>query len=334
MTSSSKQCPNAAPANELPRVHLVTLRHGIRRTPKFERKGLAQYAVNAGTKCSHDCLYCSTGTVLRRHDSFVEAGESPFDFGYCIVDPDTPERVAADAKRIRPEQRGMVQLSTFVDAWAPEAQKYDLGRRCLEAILNEGNWSVRILTKNSAVAQDFDYIAKHRDRVTIGISLTATLGKADRIAVVEPNASPIAERIAALKLAHRRGLRVYGMLCPLLPKVVDSAADIRELVDTVLDLGAETVFAEPINARGGGLRLTAEALRTHGYQEEADAIDAIRNRKNWSSYTRTLLSRIQEALRARHAIEKLRFLLYPASLQPGDLRAIQKADAGVCWLGK
>jgi DNA repair photolyase len=318
---------------DLTRVHLTTLQGGIRRTPEFERKELAQYAVDAGTRCGHDCTYCSTGTVLRRHASFVEAGESPFGLGYAIVDPKTPERVAADAKRISLEQREVVQLSTLVDAWAPEAQKYDIGGRCLRAILAEERWTIRILTKNAEVAQEFDFLAKYRDRLTIGISLTATVGKADRIAVVEPNASPIAERVAALKLAHSRGLRVYGMLCPLLPQIADSAADIRELVDTVLELGAETVFAEPVNARGSGLRVTAEALRTHGYLEEADAVDAIRKRKAWSAYTRVLLGRIQEALRVRQAIEKLRFLLYPANLHPEDLAAIRKDDAGVRWLG-
>lgn len=80
--------------------------------------------------------------------------------------------------------------------------------------------------------------------------------------------------------------------------------------------------------------MTAEALRAGGYLEDAVAIDATRNRKRWSSYTKALLSRVQEVLRARQAIERLRFLLYSASLQPEDLAAIQKDDAGVRWLGK
>jgi DNA repair photolyase len=34
-------------------------------------------------------------------------------------------------------RRGLIQLCTTVDAWAPEAQELRLGRRCLEAILAE-----------------------------------------------------------------------------------------------------------------------------------------------------------------------------------------------------
>jgi DNA repair photolyase len=123
------------------------------------------------------------------------------------------------------------------------------------------------------------------------------------------------------------------MLCPLLPGIADSASDIRELVDAALGFGAEEVFVEPINARGSGLRLTAEALRSNGFVTEADAVDAIRHHENWSPYTTELLATVQSVLRARGAINKLRFLLYPANLQPTDLRAIRKTDEGVRWLG-
>ena len=120
--------------NSLP-VHQTSLSEGLRRTPEFEKKKLAQFSVNVGVKCGHGCTYCSSGSLLRCHPAFKAAGESPFQHGYCIVDPDIPDKVARDAARRR--SRGMVQLCTTVDAWCPGAQQYDLGRRCLEAILRE-----------------------------------------------------------------------------------------------------------------------------------------------------------------------------------------------------
>ena len=69
------------------RVHTTTLKTGITRTPEFEKKGLAQFAVNVGAKCGHGCLYCSTGAMLSAHPSFKEAGENPYLTGYAIVDP-------------------------------------------------------------------------------------------------------------------------------------------------------------------------------------------------------------------------------------------------------
>ena len=161
--------------------------------------------MNVGVKCGHACTYCSSGAVLRCHRAFRELSESPFKNGYAIVDPDIPEKVAAESKRIR--KRGLVQLCTTVDAWCPAAQQHDLGRRCLEALLSEPGWTVRILTKNTAVARDFDLVEKHRDRVAVGLSLTGTADKDKVLAVVEPNASPVSERMQVLREARDRGLR-------------------------------------------------------------------------------------------------------------------------------
>jgi DNA repair photolyase len=312
------------------KVYRFQLKSGINRSKPFEKKGLASFGVNVGTKCGHNCLYCSSGTMLRMHPAFKAVGESPFENGYAIVDPSTPERVAKDAQRIR--NRGMVQLCTTTDAWSPEAQTHDLGRRCLEAILSQPGWTVRILTKNATVTRNFDLIQKYRDRVLVGLSLTATSDKEGIMSVIEPYASPISERMAAMKEAHRLGLRTYGMLCPLLPGIADSAEQIDALVKFVVDCGAEEIFAEGINARGNGLKLTQQELAAKGYPHEAICIKDICNNIKWSAYTSQLVANMQNSVRMHSDIRKLRFLLYPSGLQNTDKTAIQKNAAGVVWL--
>ena len=314
------------------RVHHTALTSGISRTKEFEKKGLAAFSVNVGTKCGHDCSYCSTGSMLRMHPAFRKAGEDPFGTGFAIVDSSTPERVAADAKRIK--VRGLIQLCTTVDAWAPEAQVDAIGRRCLEAILAEPGWTVRILTKNAAVLHDFDLIERHRDRVLVGISMTATESKANLAAVIEPYASTIPERMHALREAHRRGLRVYGMLCPLIPGIASSVTEIEELIDFSLECGAEEIFAEPINGRGPGLKRTAEQLGAAGFTAAAEEVNRVRSQEEWSHYTVGLLKDIRQVLAARQAADKLRFLLYPARLTPAVREWVQNNMLGVKWLEK
>ena len=305
---------------------------GIHRSPEFKKKGLAEFAVNVGLRCGHDCTYCSSRAMLRCHTAFKELGRKAFGTDYSIVDPDIAARVAKDAKRLR--QRGLVQLCTTVDAWAPEAQELGLGRRCLEAILAEPGWTVRVLTKNAAVAEDFGLIKKHRDRVLVGLSLTGTSDKDRVLAVVEPHASPISERMTALKKAHKLGLRTYGMLCPLLPSIADAPEQIDELVRFVKACGAEEVFSEAVNSRGNSLTLTEDVLRENGFDAEAEAIFAIRKRKAGSTYVVGLLGSLQGAMRKHMATDKLRFLLYPSGLSEQDRRTIHKDDAGVVWLEK
>lgn len=311
-------------------VYLYRIMQGIAPTKEFARKLLAQYSANTGLKCGHGCYYCSTASCVRTHRCFRDIGRSPFEQGYAVVDPDSPTRMKRDARRIR--KRGLVQLCTISDAWSPEAQQLHLGRTCLEAILSEPGWTVRILTKNAAVADDFDLIERYRDRVTIGLSVTGTLTENDMVKVVEPHASPIGDRIAVLQEAQRRGLRTYAMLCPLLPSIASSPGKIDELVCLAEGWGAAEFFAEPVNPRGPGLKLTQTALENGGYPWEAISVGRIRTRESWSRYVVELLRNIQYSVRKHSDISKLRFLLYPKQLMAQDLAQIKNDDEGVIWL--
>jgi DNA repair photolyase len=268
--------------------------------------------------------------MLRCHAAFKKLGKGMTTTGFSIVDPDITKKVAEDAKRNR--QPGLVQICTTVDAWAPEAHELRLGRQCLEAVLAQPGWTVRILTKNAAVVEDFDLIKKNRDRVLVGLSLTATPDRESVISVIEPHASPVSERMMALKEAAKLGLRTYGMLCPLLPGFADAPNQIDELVEFVADCGAEEVFSEAVNARGNSLTLTEQVLRDKGFVVEAEAIAAIRKEKVWSSYAVGLLKNLQKAMQKHMVTDKLRYLLYPKALADHDLQTIQKDDAGVVWL--
>ena len=311
-------------------IHCYPMKSGIRSAPEFAKKKLAKFKVNVGLKCAHGCTYCSSGASLRCHEAFGKLGESPFEFGYAIVDPDMPDKVAHDAARKR--KRGVVQLCTTVDAWCPAAQKHDLGKRCLKALLSEPGWTVRILTKNAAVADDFDLIEQHKDRVLFGMSLTGD--NADILSVVEPNASPLPERMKTMQRAHDLGFRTYGMLCPLMPGIADDPKQIDELVRFVKACGAEEVFAEAVNPRGPGLELTQKALEEADYQTEASAIERIRQEVNWSPYSADLVANVQEAMRKHEMIDKLRLLLYPLDLTDEDKKRVREDDQGVIWLGK
>ena len=301
---------------------------GISLTKAFEEKGLAQYAVNVGFKCGHACTYCSSDAMLRIQLSKFGIKGSNKDC--CVVDPDTPTRVAQDAKNKR--NRGLIQLCTTVDAWAPEAQEHELGRKCLNAILSEPDWTVRILTKNAAVIKDFDLIEKYRDRVIVGLSITSTPDKSDVIRVIEPNASTIEERMDALRQAHSRGLRTYGMLCPLLPGIADSPCQIDELVKYMVDCGVEEIFAEAVNPRGRGLIQTQQALEGAGFHDAAKRTENIRNRQAWSAYVVQLIKNVQQSVYKFYDISKLRFLQYPNGLKAKDMAEIKENDAGVVWL--
>ncbi len=137
--------------------------------------------------------------------------------------------------------------------------------------------------------------------------------------------------MAAMRQAHELGLRVYGMLCPLLPGVAAGAEEIEELVAFVKDCGAEEIFAEAVNSRCPGLKDTADSLREAGFAEAAQAVHRIRKRTEWSAYVAELLRNLQSSPRRNRVLEKLRYLLYPSRLRPADEQAIRRDDR-IKWL--
>ena len=309
----------------------VALKIGVARSTEFEKKGLATHGVNVGLLCGHHCAYCSTPSLHRTHQSFGQHGTTSFEDGLVVIDPHTVERVRSDIHKLRPTD--VVQMCTTTDAWSPECQPLGLGRQCLEALLVGSECQVRILTKNVAVASEFDLIQEHRDRVQLGLSLTAHPSKSEIMQAVEPHASSNAERFECLIEAAEMGIRTFGMVCPCLPGILDGQEDLAAVATLLKRCKAEEVFVEPVNARGAAFRKTAEALMAAGENELADGVNRIRKRVEWSKYTRSLIETAESAFATWLRRGRLNVLLYPSGLQANDSRALKQRKS-VIWLGE
>lgn len=297
----------------------------ITRSNEFARKKLATHALNVGLLCGHGCLYCSTPAMMRTQTKIFKniKGSSfkAFQAGIAVVDPHTPKRIELRARRLKPSDT--VMFCTYTDGWSPEAQKFQLGRKCLQEILTTSRCKVRILTKNATVRNDFDLIRQYAGRVELSLSLTAPPSKNSLIRILEPNASPLVDRIKALQSARRMGIPVFGILCPCLPGVADTSAEFGELLDIMISLEPTAIWTEPVNQRGLGLRNCAELLARHGFFHEADQLNAIRNRHTYSQYVYHFIETATTAARQRDCLEIFNILVYDSGKEyKGDDRAV------------
>jgi len=299
---------------------------GINESKGFTKKKLANYTLNTGLSCGHQCQYCSSPGVLRLHPLFKNMSSySYFQDGGVIVDSNTPNRIGRQAKKLG--ESDVILFSSTSDPYAPEAQEHNLGRRCAEIILKESKATLRVLTKNAAVEKDFDLFAQSPGRVIVGLSVTALPSKQNVIDVIEPNASPIAERLAAYEKANEMGIRTFGMLCPLLPELTTSYDDISELVETMLMVDAEAIWVEPVNNRGRNLPLCQKALKEAGMEGLAYNIEEIRSAEMHTLYTDDLIDTATNVARDLDCLDKLKILVYG---KPEDHYC--KDDTAVIWL--
>lgn len=310
----------------------ITMKTGIQRSDEWHHKDLAEYVANIGVRCGHQCEYCSTKAITRTHPSYKQFGKTPTQKGFSITDPASDVRLAADAKKHK-GKRGRVQFCSIVDGWAPDVIP-GLGSRCISAILDEPDWTVRVLTKNAAVVKDYGVFLKYPKRIQVGLSITGTLAKQAIIATYESRTSSIQERMEALVQADKQGLRTYAMLCPLLPGIADSYDDVLKMVEFSKSHRAEEIFVEAINGRSDALPATQEALVAAGYAWEATQIERIRTGTNWSTYAADLGEKAQRAVKAVYGDDsRLRYLLYKKNLTPADEARMKALGGCVKWLG-
>ncbi len=165
------------------------------------------YAVNPYLGCGHGCLYCYASFMTRYSRRHAGARWGTF------VEAKGNIAGVLRSELARKRKRGTVLLSSVCDPYQPAEVRYRLTRRCLEA-LREAGWGFDILTRSPLVTRDVDLLAP-AGGVSVGLTVPTDDDGVRKI--LEPNAPPIAGRIAALKKLHEAAVDTWAFIGPMLP---------------------------------------------------------------------------------------------------------------------
>lgn len=203
----------------------------------LNKSGLADYAVNCYSGCSHGCVYCYARFVTR----FTHRGE---EWGSFVdVKINAPGILGKEVKK---KPIGQVHLSSVCDGWQPLEKKYLLTRSCLE-ILTANRFPLTILTKSALASRDLDILA--HNEVTLGVTVTTLDEKLAKM--LEPGASPPSARLDLLQSAKDKGLEVYAFLGPLIPYLADSPDSFVPLLRAIKEIGVDFFYVDKLNQRFG-----------------------------------------------------------------------------------
>jgi len=170
----------------------------------LSKSEIYDYVVNPYVGCQHACSYCYARFMKRFTGHAEPWGE------FVDVKVNAPDLLR---KEIQKKKRGTVWLSGVCDPYQPLEAKYRLSRQCLE-ILVQNRWPVAIQTRSPLVLRDVDLL-KGAEGVEAGLSITTA--NDDVRKRFEPLAPPIPERLRAVEVLHRNGIRTYVMIAPILP---------------------------------------------------------------------------------------------------------------------
>lgn len=287
----------------------------------FDKKGLCDGPTfSTGSACAYTCSFCYVPAVMRRnphgldrslkHEDIVVRRENSVEvLRRQLTRANGSPRVTGS------EEAGRVVFSSpLVDV----AANMDLVRETIEAcrvIMEMTPWTIRLLSKSNLLPKVAEGLAdpaiKHR--VIYGVS-TGTLD--DRLAQAFEGGTPrVSKRIQSIRWLQDNGFRTYGMICPSLPLGSQEEYRVfaRECAEKLRAERMEHVWAEVINVRGESFERTEAALRTAGFDREADRLRSVSlgtpdSKRAWEDYARWTFEAHAEVY--ANSPGKLRFLQY------------------------
>lgn len=257
----------------------------------LNHKSLCDYVINVATGCAHGCKFCyvpGTPNITTREEMLQEKTgikDGQRDWGrYLLYRDDLPERLSQKLDRKQEwnstdRGRGVVMLSSGTDCYQ-DRRTAQITRGCVSELVKR-EIPVRILTRSPAVCRDDDLYSKYSHLVTVGSSIPSL--DDEMVNSIEVNAPPPSTRLKALQELSDAGARVYVSMSPTYP--TQNKEDIRNLLEEFKRIGAEVVFHEPINPRGGNFKMTIDAAEKAGQMDLAEELSSIRSRDNWVDYS-------------------------------------------------
>ncbi len=178
------------------------------------------YVINPYVGCQHACSYCYAHFMKRFTGHKEPWGQ------FIDVKINAADLLKAEIRKKKP---ATVWVSGVCDPYQPVERKYQLTRRCL-ATLAENGWPVVVQTRSALVLRDMDILANGRN-FEVGLTITTANDEIRRL--FEPHAPPIQNRLRALDELHQAGIKTYAMIAPMLPQAEDLVQSLAGKVDYI-----------------------------------------------------------------------------------------------------
>ncbi|MGA9531669.1 MAG: radical SAM protein [Anaerolineales bacterium] len=203
------------------------------------------WSLNPYQGCVHGCHYC----YARRFHGFLDLDPGR-DFEREIF---VKTNVATQLRRelSRPGWKGdQVSIGTATDPYQPIEGRYQLTRACLQAFLDHRN-PVGLVTKGTLIVRDLDILQSLEAAAGTSICFSLTTLDTDLWRQLEPGTPPPNQRLRAMEVLARAGVRAGIFIAPVLPGITDDIKALEGLVQAAVDHGAQFVGSQLLYLRDG-----------------------------------------------------------------------------------
>jgi len=191
-----------------------------------------RWSLNPYRGCVHGCHYC----YARATHPYLGLNADEDFATRIVVKTNMPELLRQELRR-RSWTRERVAIGTATDAYQPCEGRYQLTRRCLEA-LRDADTPVSIVTKSTLILRDLDLIAELARGPGATVYFTITTLDPDLWRLIEPGTPPPLMRLEVMRRLSNRGVPCGVFLAPVLPGITDTVASIEAVAAAAKAHGA------------------------------------------------------------------------------------------------
>lgn len=227
------------------------------------------FCINPYVGCGHGCVYCYS-RFMRRFTGHTEEWGTFIDAKMNI-----PAVLEKQLKSLKYRNQ-QIYIGTVTDPYQPIEKKYQLTREVLKILLNYKN-HVSILTKSDLVLRDIDLLKRFKE-IDVNFTVNTLDEKWERL--IEPNSSPVKQRLRAIKELTNQGIIVWAMMGPYWPVFTDPEALFKEFKRA----GVSQVFTESFNTIGGNWTGVEKVLNKHYPQFLSEMRETFFNKKKFYEF--------------------------------------------------
>jgi DNA repair photolyase len=223
------------------RTHEREVKAALRTASLPEPFFASRYSFSPYMACGHGCAYCDG-----RAERYWVEGEFDRDI---VVRTNIADRLDRDLSRIR--ERAPVSVGSGIsDAYQPVEARLGLMRQSAEVLLRH-RIPASVLTKSSLVARDLGLWRELNAAGGFTLSVSLVFADDGTRRIFEPGASPVEDRVAALRSFKAAGCGVGVYAMPLLPWISDTSDALARLLELCRGAGVDFVIPGGLTLRPG-----------------------------------------------------------------------------------
>lgn len=183
----------------------------------------AKNGMNLYRGCCHGCIYC---------DSRSNCYQIEHDFEDIEVKENAIELLEDKLQKKR--SKCMLGTGSMTDPYIPlEAELQNVRKALL--LTEKYGFGFTLITKSSRVLRDIDLLKKINNKTKCVVQMTLTTFDEELCKKIEPNVSTTKERFETLKKLNEAGIPTVVWLCPILPFINDTEANIRGILQYCIE---------------------------------------------------------------------------------------------------